>query len=121
MLVKPTTAISWFAPAFLYRPRQRGELQRPRVDPWSVVLVVIPLLAALLWTRHADAIKAANPMMEWLTSRNFEEWNFGRLDQRFELRTWDVLGGRFPLLVGLGVVLLPLAVLAAARSRQRLF
>jgi 4-amino-4-deoxy-L-arabinose transferase-like glycosyltransferase len=70
MLVKPTTAVFWILPALLYRPvspkSARG--RRRLVDPWTVVIVGVPIVVALLWTRHADAVKAASQTTVWLTS-----------------------------------------------------
>ena len=80
MLVKPTTAVFWILPALLYRPRRRsarcgagsvgfsGQQSRWRCRSSP----------AALWTRHADAIKAASPVTEWLTGWNLRRWNFGR-------------------------------------------
>ncbi len=123
MLVKPTTAVFWILPALAYRPEGRPRPpRRLRFDPWTVVAVVVPLAAGSLWTRHADAIKAASPTTEWMTSWNLRYWNFGWLEQRFDPAVWQLLLERTGAnVVGLyGILLLP-AIVAAARSRQRLF
>lgn len=120
MLVKPTTAVFWILPALAYRPKVTTQPARRLLrDPWTVVAVVGPLVAGSLWTRHADAIKAASPTTEWMTSWNLRHWNFGWLEQRFDPAVWQILlervGGN---IVGLlGILLLP-AIVAAARSRQ---
>ena len=121
MLVKPTTAIFWIAPALAYRTGRSDIRQSRRVDPWTVAIVAVPIVAAVLWTRHADAIKAASAATTWLTSSELSEWNLGRLEQRFELETWDVIGRRAITLVELLLLLLPAAAVAIFRSPQRRF
>ena len=123
MLVKPTTAVFWILPALAYRPRARSRTApRRRIDPWLVAVVVVPLLAGALWTRHADAIKAASPVTEWLTGWNLRRWNFGWTRQRFDSEAWQVILQRaVPNLLGLYALLLVPAAIAAWRSTQRLF
>jgi hypothetical protein len=124
MLVKPTTAVFWILPALAYRPRRQADHHRRRwrLDPWLVVGVAVPLLAAVLWTRHADAIKAASPFTEPLTGWNLRRWNFGWTRQRIDPDLWWVILKRVgPNLLGLfGILLIPAAV-AAWRSPQRRF
>lgn len=123
MLVKPTTAVFWILPALAYRPRaQTQEAGRRRIDPWLVSLVAAPLLAAAVWTRHADAIKAASPATEWLTSSNLRRWNLGWPAQRLDPGAWHaIFQHTVPSLLGLYTVLLVPAAIAAWRSTQRLF
>ncbi len=85
MLVKPTTAVFWVLPALGYRPTSPRHGRRRTGRSGSLALVLVPLAAALLWTRHADAIKAASPTTAWLTSDALREWNFGTLAQRLDL------------------------------------
>lgn len=69
-MVKVTTAVFWLAPALLLRR-------------WALVAIVgVSGLSALVWTRYADAVKAANPYTAFLTSERLLGWNFGgdRLD-----------------------------------------
>ena len=124
MLVKPTTAIFWIAPALLYRPTitpNRPD-RRLRSHAWTAAIVVLPIVAAAAWTRHADAIKAASRTTEWLTSWELRDWNFGTLDQRLDRDVWETIFDRIRhTVVGLTWVFLPVAIVAAARSRQRLF
>ncbi len=123
MLVKPTTAAFWVLPALAYRPRlpRRGAGSR-RIDPWLVALVAVPFVAAAAWTRHADAIKAASPVTEWLTSSNLQRWNFGWPAQRFDPSAWHaILQHTVPNLLSLYTLLLVPAAIAAWRSTQRLF
>lgn len=121
MLVKPTTAVFWLVPALAYQPAEAPPpASRRRIRIWTAVLVLVPLAAAALWTRHADTIKAASPATEWLTSSELREWNLGTLAQRLEADTWIIILKRFPLL-GLGVLLLLAAGLATRCSRHRRF
>ena len=123
MLVKPTTAAFWLLPALGYRTTNPRATSRGRTAAVLALLVLVPLAATALWTRHADAIKAANPVTDWLTSSELEDWNFGSLSQRFDRGVWGVIVGRVVVhVIGLaGVALLAVAFVALARSAQRLF
>lgn len=123
MLVKPTTAIFWVLPGLLYRPDASVSRRRtPRVHAISALLVLVPLAAAVLWTRHADGVKAASPTTSFLQSSNLEEWNFGTLSQRLDPDAWIVILKRVgPLVVGLYGLFLVAAVIATWRSSQRRF
>jgi len=123
MLVKPTTAVFWILPALVYRPRQRiGATSSRRIDPWVVTAVVVPVVAGLLWTRHADAIKAASPVTDWLTGWNLRRWNFGGPTQRVDPNAWySVLKNSGPNVLSLYTLLLVPAAVAAWRSTQRRF
>jgi hypothetical protein len=120
MLVKPTTAVFWFAPALLYHPRTH-QRRRGRGLGVTALLVALPLGAAVLWTRHADAIKAASPTTAWLTSSELRGWYLGTLAQRFDPHTWAVMSARLSVVVGLSGVLLVVSALATWRSPQRAF
>ena len=120
MLVKPPTAVFWILPALAFRPTTiAGRARRQRFDPWTIVAVAVPLAAGSVWTRHADAIKAASPVTDWLTSWELRRWNFGWVRQRLDPDVWQLLVERAGLLmIGLlGILLLP-AIVAAVRSRQ---
>ena len=86
MLVKPTTAVFWVLPALAYRPKSPSARRQEARALWLAALVLVPLVRPLLWTHHADAIKAASPTTAWLTSDAFREWNFGTLSQRLDQR-----------------------------------
>jgi 4-amino-4-deoxy-L-arabinose transferase-like glycosyltransferase len=120
MLVKPTTAVFWIVPALLYRPQaRRADAPPGRIGVWTAVAVGVPLLAAALWTRHADAIKAASPVTEGLTGWNLRRWNFGRAHERLEWDQWDViLQVAVPNVVTLYGLLLVPAAIAVWRSAQ---
>lgn len=53
-----------------------------------ILMVLIPLLSALLWTYHTDSIKLANPLTVWLSSKNLADWNYGTLEQKLNLKNW---------------------------------
>jgi len=123
MLVKPTTAAFWLLPALGYRPMNPRTASRGPTAAVLALLVLVPLVATALWTRHADAIKAASPLTDWLTSGELEDWNFGSISQRFDRGVWGVIGGRVVVhVLGFaGVALLAVALVALVRSAQRLF
>ena len=115
------------------RPRSSGSSRRSSTDRrrevptaqrgphriWTAVAVGVPLVAAALWTRHADAIKAASPVTEGLTGWNLRRWNFGRAHERLDWDQWDViLQVAVPNLVTLYGLLLVPAAIAVWRSAQ---
>ena len=124
MLVKITTGVFWILPLVLYTAAKESRgfraWCRTRLDPGLILAVVIPLLAGVVWTRHADAIKASDAATRWLTSANLQSWNFGTLAQRTVSENWTTILDRIEqLLVGrsLFVVLLVLALWWGRRQR----
>lgn len=77
MLVKPTTGAFWLLPLLAYPAVAESKgwrsWLRARMDPGLACIVVVPFLAALAWTGHADAIKGASPATQWLTSARLAE------------------------------------------------
>ena len=124
MLVKPTTAIFWLIPALTHRPPDTGTSPTRRwlAQLGTAALVGLPIVAAIVWTRHADMIKAASQPTEWLTSGELRDWNFGPLDQRFERETWETIIDRMRGTVLLSLwIFVPVAIVAGARSQERRF
>lgn len=127
MLVKITTGLFYVLPLLAYAETREsggfGNWVRRRCDPALVVMVALPLAAAVLWTRHADAIKAAHEATAWFTSANIKVWNFGTLAQRLDPSAWLKIGARLALyVVGLPfLAVLPFSAAAAFRSRQPIF
>lgn len=123
MLVKPTTAVFWMLPALGYRPTDSSRGSGRGRHLALAGLVAVPLLAAILWIRHADAIKSASPTTAWLTSAKLREWNFGTVAQRLDPDVWGVISARVILWITgvVGAALLCVAVLAVVKSPQRLF
>ena len=121
-LVKVTTGVVFLVPILAYvarsdRPGLRGAV-RARLDPVLLAIVAVPVVAGLLWTRHADRIKGESPLTAFLTSEALSAWNFGTLEQRLDLSNWFDVAYR----VGvhqLGVVLIPLLVLGALFGARR--
>jgi len=93
--------------------RREGARRRA---PGLVLLTLVPLLAGVAWTTHADSIKAASPITEQLTTAGQVSWNFGSLAERLEPANWAWIGFYFlALTVGLGWAPLLFAVPGAAR------
>jgi hypothetical protein len=91
MTVKVTSAVFWVVPFALLgfgsdrdTSAERGSWRDPRA--W--VLVTAPIGLGLVWTLHADAIKAASEATAWLTSEALFGWNFGSLEQRLDPGAW---------------------------------
>lgn len=102
--------------AALRRARRAGRLGATVAV--LVALVVVPLVATALWTRWADAVKAASPATAWLTSKALSGWNFGSLDQRLTYDAWAEIMGRMRFILP-GVVPLLLGPALATMWRRR--
>ena len=121
-LVKITTALFWVAPFALLavsRDDDRGT-RSSWVGAWA--LSIVPLLAGIAWTRHADAIKAASEATVWLTSSQLLAWTFGSVGQRLEPGSWGSIFMSVGILAG-GIAILFLAIpairFALARRQVR--
>jgi len=56
----------------------------------------IPMVAGMMWTHHADAIKAQAPMTQPMMSNSTQlsAWTFGKPGQRGDLSTWTMIFAR---------------------------
>lgn len=122
MLVKPTTAAFWILPLLAVAGPGEGRGWRAwlaaRRDLALAVIVAVPFVVAVLWTRHADAVKAASTATAWLTSDQLATWTFGTIDQRLAAANWSVIGDRVTTqLTGFPAWLLPLLALVGLRTR----
>ncbi len=96
-LTKFTTLVVFLVPAALFTLRLLGPAggSSPRPRPLLSIPVMAALLAAgaltagLLWTRHADAVKASNPLATAFVSSGLRSFVFGPLGQRLELPFWQ--------------------------------
>jgi hypothetical protein len=123
MTVKVTSAVFWMVPLLLYWSRG----PRPPLRVWlrerlniSLVLLAIPLIACVLWTQHADDIKASNPATSWLTSEALVNWNFGTIAERMSVHAWNAIIHPFDTVVT-GLPLWAFVILcgiAALRERR---
>ena len=81
-------------------------------------VVGIPLFAGWLWTRHADAVKAASKATAFLTSSELTTWNYGTLDQRLALGHWATIGDRIRELLLGGWIWVPLLLVLLWQARK---
>lgn len=128
MLTKVTTALFWVLPLIAYRTeKERGEhwggWLRSRLDPVLISIVGLPIVLGALWTRHADAIKASNPVSAWLTSESLLASAYvGPWSQRFESWRWLLIADRFQdWITGFWPVLLLPMLILAAWNRQPIY
>lgn len=90
---------------------------------FAVAAILVSSFAVLLmWTSHADALKAANPIGIELTSGNLKNWNFGRLKDLFSYELWGhVVYGRMLTPAGFGpAIVLLLSSLWIARRQFKI-
>ncbi len=112
-LVKITSALLWVAPFALLAVGRDDDRQSRRAWLGAWVLSIVPILAGAVWTRHADAIKAASDATAWLTSPNLLTWNIGTVAQRLESGSWASIYTSVVVLAG--AIALPFLVYSAVR------
>ncbi len=80
-----------------------------------VTLMLLPLGATVLWTRHTDALKARNPLGKdiLISSSSYQRyWIYGNLSQRLHPKTWvHLLHREYGYGVGRRSIVLSLAVM----------
>jgi hypothetical protein len=89
-LAKITTFFSFgLAAALLMAAEMR---MRPRewrrLLAWSGLIMLPALVLSVLWVRHADGLKAQNPLGNFLVSSRLHAFNFGPLGERFDPGVW---------------------------------
>lgn len=55
---------------------------------WMAAALAVPFLATVGWTRYADAVKAQNPLAQFLLSENLLGFNLGTRETRFSPELW---------------------------------
>ena len=130
MLIKPPTVVFWVFPVLGWAMERsgRGEsaggfLQRTKETLTFRLMGVLgpPFVAAIIWTRHADAIKAASPTTEWLTEGALRSWNYGTVSQRFAAENWFVVLNRIDDFLLGPIIWLPLLFLGLLGRHHRWF
>lgn len=100
-LVKLPTLVVFLVPAALFT---LGLLLRRKESPaasrtplstaaLAALLVIGALLAGILWTRHADAVKASNPLAAAFVSSELRGFVFGPFTQRLAPEFWGKIAG----------------------------
>jgi len=77
-------------------------IQRPNTSErgfrilWLACLLIIPLLVGQSYTKYGDSIKEKSDYTKWLSSNHpyMKQWAYGTLQQRLDLRKWDILQHR---------------------------
>lgn len=100
-LVKLPTLVVFLVPAALFtlgllfrRKESPAASRTPQSTAARAVLLVIgALLAGILWTRHADAVKASNPLAAAFVSSELRGFVFGPFSQRLAPEFWGKIAG----------------------------
>jgi len=63
---------------------------------WLMCLLVVPLLVGQCYTKYGDSIKEKSDYTRWLSSNHsyMKRWAYGTLEQRMDIRKWDILQHR---------------------------
>lgn len=126
-LVKITTFFVFLPLVALYLGYVHWHAYRHQAPPHmgrnaalSLLLLVVPFTAGLLWTQFADSQKALNPIGRRLASKGdvMREWNYGSFEQRLRPQTWGTIGYHAERSIGHAAVL-ALAAVATAITRRR--
>jgi hypothetical protein len=115
-LVGVAATLGLHAPALRAAWRAGGR-DRRQVLALAAALAV-PLLLALGWTHHTDAVKMRNELAQFTTSAALHDWNYGTLSQRLAFATWEkFLYWVNHFVVGMPVVWIVAALVIAAAGR----
>ena len=113
-LTKVTTFVVFFIPlTFLFISILLDELRsRPfrkilsKYVIYGLVMFIVPLLIANIWINYGDYLKGQNPMADFIISTNLNHWNFGTLQQKLSLDTWQqIINFTFPTEISNRIVL----------------
>lgn len=87
----------------------------------TAIVVLLPFVFGFAWVWYSDAIKEANHIGHFLTSKALETWNFGTLQQRMSVRLWsDTVENRaFPEILGYASVVSVIAVAGTLTQPRR--
>lgn len=130
LLIKVTTATAWIVlmvgSAFAVLVLRGWRSSWRRIVTGGAVVLVPGLVLTAAWTRHADQIKAKNPLTEGYTSAGLRDWNFGTPRQRIEIsnyvtildRVTGEIAGPFLLVLFAGVASAILGMGVADRVRR---
>ena len=64
------------------------------------------IFAAVVWTRHADALKHAHSYADFLTSEKLSAWNWGTLSQRLAPEWWQRWAEHLTQILPVGLLIL---------------
>ncbi|MBI2497640.1 MAG: hypothetical protein HYV75_06915 [Opitutae bacterium] len=121
-LTKYTTLVIFLVPAAVFAVHQllRPTRPRPVLLTLAALLAAVALTAGFLWTRHADAVKAANPLAAGFVSSELREFVFGLPGQRLELSFWRKIADHAMIAVlpaANAVILLLFGLILTRRAR----
>ncbi|OBK25470.1 hypothetical protein A5634_26250 [Mycobacterium asiaticum] len=123
-LVKTTTPPAWCVLVLVSAVSAYSANRSWRRVIAGLVAGPVPGLAlGLAWAHHADAIKRHNPVAQYLTSGELQDWNFGTLQQRLDPIAYTPALARIGLEIAgplfLGVVLAVLGIKWAPTKLER--
>jgi hypothetical protein len=58
---------------------------------FPLFMLGIPLLLGLIWAHYSDTVKTHNLLGRDLTSKSLFTWNFGTVQQKLALETWQIV------------------------------
>jgi hypothetical protein len=63
---------------------------------WLTCLLLLPLIVGQWYTKYGDSIKEKSDYTKWLSSNHpyMKRWAYGTLEQRLDIRKWDILQHR---------------------------
>jgi hypothetical protein len=128
-LVKVTTFFAFLAGAcivigvFVFNTYRTEGFCKKAMFPVCLVFfsaVIVPFLVCAAWTSYADSLKELNYLASDFTSSGLTAWNFGTLEQKLSLKTWQTFYSRtLTDLVGNSLIaVLSVAALSLCRKER---
>lgn len=119
-LVKPFTAMVMVLLAVAVAAKwERAHFIRVNLKrSLTGIPVLIGLILGLVWTSYANAYKASDQYMAWLTTDALAQWYYGTLDQRLTSVTWQFIVMYSEAIFGSIVIFGALIALAFIRYRS---
>jgi hypothetical protein len=87
---------------------------------WLTCLLAVPLMVGQAYTKYGDSIKEKSDYTKWLSSNHpyMKRWAYGTLEQRLDIRKWDILQHRiqgvvtpsFAIALLIGICALPFLI-----------
>lgn len=86
-----------------------------------LISFLMPIIIGLAWTYYTDVIKEQNTFGAMLTSKALAAWNFGSLEQRYDIKVLMTIASRLLKDIGIFGFFLILLAFIAPRQKNKIY